>query len=236
MVIKTPIIGVDLGQSADYTAISYGVYGGEKQIVPLSETDENSQPVEKPVRMEPVIHIRYLERLQLGTPYETQVDRLRKIYDRVKTDTGKVPMLIVDGTGVGRAVVEMIQKAGMHPIVVTVTGGNTVTKTGRDWHVPKKELVSPAIVGIQNGTVQIARSLEHAELLKKEMQDFKLKINIATGNESFEAWRESTHDDLVFSVSLVVYAFRTSTEPGVCARTIIPSKYNEGRTPWNKYR
>ncbi|WP_373839839.1 hypothetical protein [Methanospirillum sp.] len=71
---------------------------------------------------------------------------------------------------------------------------------GRQGLAPsQKELVSPGIVEIQNGTVKIARSLEHADLLKKEMQNFKLKINISTGNELFETCRENnSHGDLIF--------------------------------------
>lgn len=228
MVTKNPIIGVDFGQSKDYSAISYGIYGGLQKI----SSEDNS----KPPHHEPFIEIRYLERLQLGVKYEDQITRLKKVYDKVKSVSGKTPILVVDGTGVGKAVVEMVRKGGMSPIVVTVTGGQTVTKDGRNWNIPKKELVSPAIVGIQNGTVRIANSLEHAEVLKKEMQNFKLKINIATGNESFEAWRERDHDDLVFATSLVVYAFKNMDGGGVFGFSNLPSKYAEGMGNWNKYQ
>jgi hypothetical protein len=34
---------------------------------------------------------------------------------------------------------------------------------------------------------------------------FKVKININTGNESFEAWRERDHDDLVLAVALACW-------------------------------
>lgn len=34
---------------------------------------------------------------------------------------------------------------------------------------------------------------------------FRLKVNIATGHDSYEAWREGDHDDLVLSTSLAVW-------------------------------
>jgi hypothetical protein len=34
------------------------------------------------------------------------------------------------------------------------------------------------------------------------MATFKVKINIATGSESFEAWRQKDHDDLVLAVAM----------------------------------
>jgi len=229
MVIKSPIIGVDFGQTVDPSAICFGMYGGEIDIPSEDKT--------KPSKKEPILHLKYLERLELGIRYEDQICQLKKVYDKVKEQTGKTPVLIVDATGVGKAVTEMVRKAGMYPISVTVTGGNGVTKEGRDWKVSKKELVSPIIVGIQNGTVQIAKSLEHADLVKKEMAAFKLKINIATGNESFEAWRQKDHDDLVFACALVAYAFFNASESGVIAWSKIPSKYNDGMVNnWNKYR
>ena len=32
-----------------------------------------------------------------------------------------------------------------------------------------------------------------------------MKINVATGHDSYEAWREGDHDDLVLSLALAVW-------------------------------
>jgi hypothetical protein len=202
MTTKSPLIGVDFLQARDYTAISVGY------------PEDNT------------IQIRYLERLPLGERYEDQIEQIKAVFASVQSDSGMSPRMIVDHTGVGRAVVEMIQKAGFHPIMVTVTGGGSHTKEGCYWKVPKKELVSPLIVGIQNKTVLISKGLQFTDDMKKELQNFKLKINIATGNESFEAWREQDHDDLVFATALVVYGSKNTVEPGVVKRQTFPSKYN----------
>jgi hypothetical protein len=43
-----------------------------------------------------------------------------------------------------------------------------------------------------------------AEVLSKEFLNFRVKITIA-GNETFEAWRERDHDDLVFAVAFAAW-------------------------------
>jgi hypothetical protein len=47
-----------------------------------------------------------------------------------------------------------------------------------------------------------------ADVLINELQNFQVKVNLATGHDSYEAWREEAHDDLVLAVSLACwYAF-----------------------------
>ena len=40
------------------------------------------------------------------------------------------------------------------------------------------------------------------DVLVKELLNFRVKINISTAHDSYEAWREGDHDDLVLSVAL----------------------------------
>ena len=50
----------------------------------------------------------------------------------------------------------------------------------------------------------IARALPEAPVLVEELQNFKLKITTA-GNDTYEAWRESDHDDLVLAVAMAAW-------------------------------
>lgn len=174
-------IGVDLGQAADYTAISV-----------VEKKDETAQ-------------IRHLERLPLGTPYPDQVQQVKRIFEAITTPASPVK-LIVDHTGVGRAVVDLIKTEGMNPVALTITAGSEAIKEGVTWHIPKRDLVSALIVAFQTGKVKISRSLPEADTLIKELMNFKLKVNLQTGHDSYEAWREGIHDDLVLSVAMAVYA------------------------------
>lgn len=174
-------LGVDLGQAADYTAISV-----------IEKVDSQ-------------LRVRHLERLPLGTPYPDQVQRLKRIFEQVNSGDERAKV-IVDYTGVGRAVVDLIKNGGMKPVALTITGGNEPTKDGMNWHIPKRDLISSLIVAFQTGQVKIAKSLPEAETLTRELMNFKLKVNLQTGHDSYEAWREGIHDDLVLSVAMAVYA------------------------------
>jgi hypothetical protein len=56
----------------------------------------------------------------------------------------------------------------------------------------------------QAGKIKIAKEIKHADTLVNELLNFKVKIS-ASGHDSYEAWREGVHDDLVLSVALACW-------------------------------
>ncbi len=70
--------------------------------------------------------------------------------------------------------------------------------------MPKRELVSNLAVIFQSDRLKIARALPEAPVLIEELQNFKLKITTA-GNDTYEAWRESDHDDLVLAAAMAAW-------------------------------
>ena len=197
------LIGVDLGQSQDYTAISVieatpTVY---EQTVP--GTDPEYRRLTKSTHTfegTPVsFAARHLERI-LGAPYPDVVRRIVALRQAIGGD----PLLVVDYTGCGRPVVDMIRESGLDPIAITITGGDTVTREGMDLRVPKRDLVGALVVALQTGRLKIARSLPDADTLITELLNFRVKISTG-GHDSYEAWREGQHDDLVLSVGLAVW-------------------------------
>jgi hypothetical protein len=88
---------------------------------------------------------------------------------------------------------------------VSIHGGDTVTHEGLYYRVPKRDLVSSVLVAMQSGRLKIASSLPDAGVLVKELENFKVKIDPQTAHDSYSAWREGVHDDLVLSVSLAVW-------------------------------
>ena len=57
---------------------------------------------------------------------------------------------------------------------------------------------------LQRKVLRIAAGLEHSADLLKEMGAMQVKITLS-GHEQFEAWREGTHDGLVFAVGLACW-------------------------------
>ncbi len=216
------ILGVDLGQTQDYTAlcvlertghdtgkvtvthepisVSYG-FGARVGSKPHFQT--YTSPV-----YENHYAARHLERLPTGTPYPAQVARVKALHNRLKEDTGSAPLLVVDQTGVGRPVVDMLRASELKPVAVTITGGDGVTQDGKDYRVPKRDLVSVVQVLLQSERLKIASSLKEAATLTAELLAFKVSISLK-GHDSYGndvgQWRENPHDDLVLAVALAAW-------------------------------
>ena len=182
-------VGLDLGKSADYSALA------------VVEVDEDfDEDTRRWLRRHAV---RHLKRWPLRTPYPA-------IVAEVVGMLGKEPLegarLVVDQTGVGAAVVDLFRTSGVEGLTpVLITAGNAVSRDGEGvFHVAKKELVSTLQVLLQEHRLRIAPALQYAETLEKELQTFRVKIT-AAANETFEAWRERDHDDLVLALALAVW-------------------------------
>ena len=70
--------------------------------------------------------------------------------------------------------------------------------------MPKKDLVAGIQVILQGRRLRIAKALPLAELLTRELLNFKVKVTGA-GNEAFETWRAGDHDDFVLALAVAVW-------------------------------
>jgi hypothetical protein len=184
----TQTIGLDLGQVSDYSALS------------VVDTIETTDP-ERQQRRVKHHAVRHLHRWQLATAYTDIVEDVGKLMTQLP---GAV--LVVDATGVGRAVVDLFRKAKLPRLVaVTITGGDTVRHDADGCHVSKKQLVSVVQAALQTRRLKVAPTLAEAKTLQRELSTFKVKVSLASATESFEAWREHDHDDLVLAVALAVW-------------------------------
>jgi hypothetical protein len=178
------VIGVDLGQSQDYSALC---------VIEYQNVDE------------PTYHVRHLHRWPLGTPY-TQIVRDVEAMVRTPPLDTRHPAVAADRTGVGRGVLEMFGDglaADLHAILITA--GHSVTRDAEGcWHVPKVELVSALQKLLQSRRLKVSPDLDMAAVLVSELKAFRTKITLS-GHETFEAWRERDHDDLVLAVAMAVW-------------------------------
>ena len=187
-------IGVDLGQTTDYTAITIlerltrgrGVLGdrgeGEKSY-----------------------HLRHIERPPRGTEYPDVVDRLIELY-RSKPLEGVEKSVVIDMTGVGRPVYDLMRRSGFYYSLnaITITGGNDVVKAGKGmYNVPKRDLVTNLQVLLQNGSLKIAKGIKEADTLVGELTNFQTKIT--TSGHDVYGGRVGIHDDIVLSVAMAAW-------------------------------
>jgi hypothetical protein len=176
-------IGLDLGQASQFTAWA---------VVERSSTYE----------AEPPYALRHLQRFALGTPFKQIVQDVCCLANQLATKDS-FPSLVVDLTGVGRPVLDMIYRAAPKASITAAcltAGQQASTLEDGTRLVPKIELVSCLQVLLQSRRLRVARNLSAAKVLARELENFRMKPVLAAGDSL--AWRENQHDDLVFAVGL----------------------------------
>ncbi len=177
-------IGVDLGQKQDHTAIAV-VERGEFLLV------------------------RHVERVALGTPYPLVVAYLREMTGRKEFE--RQCALVVDATGLGGPVVEMLRGAGLgcEITAVTITGGEREARSGGlSVSVPKRDLIAGVQVALENGDMRIAKKLKELGSLVRELVDVRITSGLNTGRVRIGADGYGEHDDLVIALALACWRAR----------------------------
>jgi hypothetical protein len=207
-------VGLDLGQTQDYSA-----------LVVLEHAP--SHPGATPRERDQTFALRHIERFKLNTSYPQIVGEVGELVSR--PPLAGVCRIAVDATGVGRAVTDIFRDAGKRsqdrslgvapgtvvvpatiaaPIsAITITGGDQVTRDGRDTRVPKRDLVGVVQALLQTGRLKIAPDLPLTSVLTAELMNFRATIS-AAGHDSYAAgldWRAGAHDDLVLALALAAW-------------------------------
>jgi hypothetical protein len=162
------------------------------------------------------IHVGSISRAPLRTPYPAiakavvskccELEPVGAFGER--PDIG----LIIDAGGVGRAVRDLVREEisrhrekapRIHFWPVSATGGGRVTISGGFINVPKKDLITSAVVALQDGTLRIGE-VENADLLLKELAEYRVKLT-KRGHETYEG--AGRNDDLVYSLALATWAW-----------------------------
>ena len=203
---------VDLGAQGDYTAIAeIGM-----QEIWDKPTHEDLQKDIRKVSYRYNVH--QLRRMPLGTSYLDIVEHIKNV---VRDPRFGNPYLVVDGTGVGLPVLQMMQDKGLRPVGICITAGHTVS----DWYTPRRQKIGKTvpkrdiIINMKNiadnFAIRVPESLEGAKALREELLNFKYKIT-KNGTDTYEAWRDKIHDDLVLAVGIglwyLVDKFKTTQE------------------------
>ncbi len=186
--LKNAALAVDLGEARDFTALCTIRQVGDK------------------------FRCTHIERAPLGTPYSKVVRYVQKLMSLPAYEDVE---LIVDATGVGRPVCERMEEEGLLPIPVIITGGVNEIHEPHDWswRVPKKSIVTVAQICLGRGILEMPGEHPLIQKVKDELRTFKRKKNSETQNDSFEAERQSDHDDLVFALCLALWHVTKYYEP-----------------------
>jgi len=175
-------IGLDLGQKRDFSTIAI--------------LEKRSGPVRG-------YHLRHLERIKLNTAYPAVAQRAQ-ILVGMAACYGPT-QLVVDLTGVGAPVFDLLQAAGVDAVAITITGGHSVSGPREHLRVPKRVLVGTLAALFAAGRLKIAAGIPHAAELIKELENFQVMINCRTRQESYGAKGGRKHDDLVLALALAAF-------------------------------
>ena len=199
---KDYILGLDLGQAADYSALT--------MLDRVTTIDEGGWIVSR--LEEPRYDLTQIVRLPLRTSYPKQVAYVRDVIRTIKAIRPEPNVdLVIDFTGVGRPVADMFLDADLdcRITLVTITGGDSVTKgaDSNERRVPKRDLASAVRVLLETDRLRYAAGLPYLDELRKELTGFRVKISLK-GHDSYgagEDWRSAPHDDLVLSLALACW-------------------------------
>jgi hypothetical protein len=154
------------------------------------------------------LDVRHVERMALGTPYPRVVARVREVVQRVQT-VGRCS-LVVDATGVGEPVVDLLRSArlGCDLCAVTITSGEHAHATGnREWNVPKRDLIANVQVLLERDELRMARRMGDVGSLVRELLDMQ-SMTTGSGRRRFGADGHGQHDDLVIALALACWRAR----------------------------
>lgn len=170
--------GVDLAQADDFTA-----------LVVLADEQPRARAV-------------LVERFR-GLAYTAVVDRVAGHLAPFRD-----LLTLVDSTGVGRAVVDLLRLRApwLRMVPVHLHGGARIRRADDGLHIPKRTLMQPLRSLLASGRLEIP-----AGPLADELQNFAVRIDPRTGHDRYEARRG--HDDLVVAASLAALPFSRGARP-----------------------
>ncbi len=194
------VMGVDLGQSQDPTAIVV-MQATRTPLTSWSVNPRTRSTRQDVARRFDVVHA---ERLPLGTTYPDVVEYVAQLLLKPPLRAGCD--LVLDESGVGRAVGDMFDGGGLRPIRVGITAGTDAMKIeghARRWSVAKALLISGVDAALHAGELRFAAELREAHALAEELRDFRRHLT-AAGRATYQA-RTGRHDDLVLAVACALW-------------------------------
>ena len=195
--MKPFFISVDFGSLTDYSAIQI------IERILFQHRDPRGIPnhLNQTPTYQSKYALRYTHRFPLNVKYETVLER---VYDLQQSpQLLNKNHLIVDSTS-SVYTVQTMQSRGMNPIGIWYSHGNMAKKHLLGYTVPKEELINTLNMVFQSRRMEIPAENPYLQQILKEFEHFVSK-RTEHGNMTYEAAKESIHDDLVVSLAQAVW-------------------------------
>ena len=202
-------IGVDIGQKVDPTAIV--VCEASRSFPPAVSSDGLMRSTRPVGQIETRFTVRELGRLPLGTSYPLVAAKIVDVVSGLQRMGIFKPRILVDATGVGLPVVDILRQAlaGTPHVLVacTFTHGDRYTKDTSDYRAPAASVGKAYLVSRLQALLQTDRLMlpitRESETLARELQDYEIRVD-EDANMKAGAFKVGTHDDLVTALGLAV--------------------------------
>lgn len=212
---KEYIVSVDLAKKRDATAIQ--IYRDKPEVIPTIPGSPRRLKV-----------VNYLElAYQRKIQQMNYLDQVRFIVDITNSvDISNNFTLLVDGTGVGDPVVDIMRENGLNPIPIIFTSGGSINeiaqpfgqvfgsssstrlngmKVLKEIRVPKDTLVHAGMLVMQQKRLRTAYNLDHKEEFAMQLQRFVGKVNEKTKRVSYGNESDDIHDDFVVAFLMAAW-------------------------------
>jgi|GEM_PF-209956 len=199
------MVGVDIGQRVDPTAIS------------VVETRYDAQ--ERGYYI-----VRYQQRFELGLLYSEVAKRIARLDTKLKEAASKEGLeawitYILDATGVGQGPSEQIVQALRAQSYADIyrcylTGGINAVVDDEIMQIklPKTQLVSVLVSVFDADRVELPGHSKETDAMVNELLNFEIRVS-DEGRDSFGAFKVGAHDDLVTALGLAVWLGENSPPP-----------------------
>lgn len=153
--------------------------------------------------MWPKMVVRWINRKQCSYPDLIEETKIR-LSDPILVNN---VIHLVDATGVGVPTIDFMRESGLNPLGIWITGGSQAGTNTTGLTVPKVELINALQLALDSNMIEFAQGLKEETLkqLLHEFSTFKEKKTQKTGAKTYEAWRESDHDDLILALAMAVW-------------------------------
>jgi hypothetical protein len=144
----------------------------------------------------------HLHALPLKLDYVSQALLVRKLMAREPLASTNA-RLIVDISGVGMGVADLMRSQGLRFVGVQITAGTEQTHVDGNYRVAKQLLVSKLEAALHAGELRVPDALPEAEAFRKELESFRRKTK-ASGAQTWSA-DAGEFDDRVMAVSYATW-------------------------------
>lgn len=211
---KEYICAVDVAKKRDYTTIQ--IYRDTQEVI------HHPPEAGRPDQIVSFLDLVYQTKMQ-AVRYTEQAKIIRDLLGRIQLLHNT--QLLVDGTGVGEAVVDIMRGTGLNPLPIVFTGGTSArpvyadfgkvfgsgsnrlnhTQVLKEILVPKEDLVHAGMLVVEQKRIRLAANLPHEDDFKRQLTAFKGKVNEATGRRKFENESDDIHDDFVVTFLMAAW-------------------------------